>query len=96
MTKHIYYVVILCIVQINLIYAQNVDLVGQLNPYPNLDYADIWGYAAPDGREYALMGVTGGTVIIDITDPANPVEVEFITGPNAPPYEWRDIKTYLN
>lgn len=96
MKKNIYYVVILCLLLMELICAQNVDLVGQLNPYPNLDYADIWGYVAPDGREYALMGVTGGTVIIDITDPANPVEVEFISGPNAPPYEWRDIKTHLN
>jgi choice-of-anchor B domain-containing protein len=40
------------------------------------------------------MGVTGGTSIIDITDPANPVEVDFISGPTAPPYEWRDIKTH--
>ena len=51
------------ILSVSIFYAQtNVDLVGQLNPYPNLDYADIWGYAAPDGREYALMGVTGGTI----------------------------------
>jgi choice-of-anchor B domain-containing protein len=89
-------VIILCLVLINLIFAQNVNLVGQLNPYPNLDYSDIWGYAAPNGREYALMGVTGGTVIIDVSDPAKPVEVDFISGPNAPPYEWRDIKTHLN
>ena len=73
---------------------QNVDLLGSLNPYPNLNYSDIWGYAA-GGREYALMGVTGGTSIIDVTNPAVPVEVSFIPGPLAPPYEWRDIKTHL-
>jgi choice-of-anchor B domain-containing protein len=96
MKKHIFYLLMVCIVCSKIHFAQNIDLAGQLNPYPGLDYADVWGYAAPDGREYALMGVTGGTVIIDISDPSNPVEVEFIIGPNAPPYEWRDIKTHLN
>jgi len=67
---------------------QNVDLLGSLNPYPNLDYSDIWGYAA-GGREYALMGVAGGTSIIDVTNPAAPVEVDFVPGPLAPPYESR-------
>ncbi|MGB5530669.1 MAG: choice-of-anchor B family protein [Ignavibacteriaceae bacterium] len=76
-------------------YGQNVDLLGSLNPHPNLGYTDIWGYAA-NGREYALMGITGGTSIIDVTDPSNPVEVDVIPGPLAPPYEWRDIKTHLN
>jgi choice-of-anchor B domain-containing protein len=96
MKNHIFYVLILCIILINLLFAQNVDLVGQLNPYPGSDYADIWGYVAPDGTEYALMGVAGGTVIIDLSDPVNPIEVEFIPGPLAPPAEWRDIKTHLN
>lgn len=76
-------------------FGQNVDLLGSLNPHPNLPYTDIWGYAA-NGHEYALMGITGGTSIIDVTDPANPVEVDVVPGPLAPPYEWRDIKTHLN
>jgi choice-of-anchor B domain-containing protein len=95
MKNFIYIFITVCLVFVNHLYSQNVDLLGQLNPYPNTAYADIWGYAA-DGREYALMGVTGGTSIIDVTDPANPVEVDFISGPLAPPYEWRDIKTHLN
>jgi choice-of-anchor B domain-containing protein len=95
MKNFIYIFITICLVFVNHLYSQNVDLLGQLNPYPNTAYADVWGYAA-DGREYALMGVTGGTSIIDITDPANPVEVDFISGPAAPPYEWRDIKTHLN
>jgi len=96
MKKNFYHFIFLFLVLSSFSLSQNVDLVGQINPYPNQAYADIWGYAAPDGREYALMGATGGTVIIDLTDPANPVEVSFISGPNAPPYQWRDIKTYLN
>ncbi len=95
MNRVIYIVTIINLVFINNLYSQNVDFLGQLNPYPNTAYADIWGYAA-DGREYALMGVTGGTSIIDVTNPANPAEVDFIPGPTAPPYEWRDIKTHLN
>ena len=95
MNRVIYMVTIISLVFINHLHSQNVDLLGQLNPYPNTAYTDIWGYDA-DGREYALMGVTGGTSIIDVTDPANPVEVDFIPGPTAPPYEWRDIKTHLN
>jgi len=72
---------------------QNVTLLGSLNPYPTKVYTDIWGYEA-GGREYAFLGVTGGTSIIDVTNPANPVEIVFIPGPLAPPYEWRDFKTH--
>lgn len=94
-----YKIVILCCIIYSLLFSeaisQNVELLGTLNPYPNLNYTDIWGYAA-GGREYALLGATGGTSIIDVTNPAAPVEVEFISGPLAPPYEWRDIKTHLN
>lgn len=71
---------------------QSVSLLGTLNPYPGQKYADIWGYSA-DGREYAIMGVTGGTSIIDVTNPANPVEVIKIPGPNSF-YEWRDMKVH--
>ena len=89
--------VIFCMLTINsyVLVGQNITLLGSLNPYPGAAYANIWGYAA-DGREYALMGVTGGTTIIDVTNPSTPVEVAFIPGPLAPPYEWREIKTHLN
>jgi choice-of-anchor B domain-containing protein len=40
------------------------------------------------------MGVTGGTTIIDVTNPSTPIEVSFIPGSLAPPYEWREIKTH--
>ena len=86
---------IFCMLTFNsyVLVGQNITLLGSLNPYPGAAYANIWGYAA-DGREYALMGVTGGTTIIDVTNPSTPVEVAFIPGPLAPPYEWREIKTH--
>lgn len=77
------------------IFGQNVTLLGSLNPYPASSYTDIWGYEA-NGREYAFLGVTGGTSIIDVTNPSNPEEIVFIQGPLAPPYEWRDLKTHSN
>lgn len=63
----------------------------------NSDLANIWGYTDEVGNEYALVGVngsggnTGGLSVVDVTDPANPVEVAFIPGPTS---QWREIKTW--
>lgn len=69
----------------------NVTLLANVNQYGSTGYNDIWGYTAPDGREYAFLGVLNGTSIIDITDPANPVEINFIPSASS---TWKDIKTY--
>ena len=52
---------------------------------------DCWGYISPSGREYALMGTSGGTAFVEITTPGNPQIIANISGPNS---LWRDIKTY--
>ena len=67
----------------------NVSFVGDL-PYAQ-ELSDIWGYAAPDGTEYALVGVGNGTSIVSLADPTNPTEVGFIPGAQS---IWRDIKTF--
>ena len=75
-----------------LIFAQswNCELIGQLD-YSQLAN-DIWGYVASDGTEYALVGTSSGTSIVDVsTDESNPTEVAFISGQNS---TWRDVKTY--
>ena len=72
----------------------NIELIGSLNQYPSIGYSDIWGYVDSMGNEYALMGVGGGTSIISLIYPTNPIEVAFIPGPFAPPFEWRDIKIH--
>ncbi len=42
---------------------------------------DVWGFSK-DGREYAIIALTEqGVSIVDVTDPANPVETSFITIP---------------
>jgi choice-of-anchor B domain-containing protein len=69
----------------------NLTHITTLNQYPQAGYSAIWGYTAPDGREYALLGVQTGTSIVDITDSTNIHEVSFIPGPNT---EWRELKAY--
>ncbi|NOQ72676.1 MAG: choice-of-anchor B family protein [Crocinitomix sp.] len=51
---------------------------------------DIWGYTDEDGNEYALVGAEDGVSVVDVTNPAAPVEVSWIPGLNS---IWRDLKT---
>ena len=57
--------------------SQNVNLVANVNNYPALGYSDCWGYTAPNGSEYALLGVNTGVSVVDVTDTTNIVEVDF-------------------
>jgi len=54
--------------------------------------SDVWGYTAPDGEEYAIIGVLEGVAIVK----ASTLEViDVIPGPqNNDYYYHRDIKTY--
>ncbi len=67
----------------------NVILRGHLDEYA--EYNDIWGYTAPNGDEYVLLGTTVGLSVVNVVDPDNPYETGFIPGPTS---IWRDIKTY--
>lgn len=78
--------------------SSNMYLFGKWNGRPgqppsqfNSIYAAIWGYTAPDNREYAILGCVTGTSFIDITDSNNITEVGFIPGPYS---AWREMKTY--
>ena len=55
------------------------------------DLNDIWGYVAPDGSEYAIVGLRNGVSIVDVSNPDDAVEVARIPGQNS---TWRDIKTW--
>ncbi|MGQ0720312.1 MAG: choice-of-anchor B family protein [Candidatus Eiseniibacteriota bacterium] len=68
--------------------ARNVVFHSRFDAYDR--YSDVWGYTAPDGREYALIGVTRGVVIVNITERSRPYEVAMIDRPDSP---WRDIQT---
>ena len=54
-------------------------------------FSALWGYRAPDGREYAILGCDSGTAFIDITDSADIKEVDFVKGLVS---DWREMKTY--
>ena len=72
----------------------NMPLLGRWqDPTPNR-YNDIWGYAAPDGREYAILGSYTGTHFIDVTAPSQPRQVDYVEGRTNMDAIWRDFKTY--
>lgn len=53
---------------------------------------DVWGWVDEEtGKEYAIVGRTNGTSVVEVTDPDNPVDVGFFPGLNT---TWRDIKTW--
>ena len=51
----------------------------------------MWGWTAPDGREFAIVGERTGTWIVETTDPRNPVERGYFAGPAS---TWREITSY--
>jgi len=63
---------------------KNIDVAGR-------SYSALWGYTAPNGREYAILGYNRGTSFIDITDSANIREVDTLSGLTS---SWREMKTY--
>ena len=71
----------------------NVDSLSHIN-YQQLHAAnlnDVWGYVDELGNEYALVGTSKGTSIVDVTDPANPVEVFWLPGSES---IWRDPSSF--
>lgn len=70
------------------------SLIANKNDHPTANtykYSACWGYRAPNGREYAIIGCQPGTAFYDITDTANVHEVGFQTGLTS---EWREMKVY--
>jgi len=56
--------------------------------------SDVWGWQAPDGSEYAIMGIDNGIVFVDATTGQI---VDTVLGPNIGcGYYWRDMVTYGN
>lgn len=50
-----------------------------------------WGYTTPNGRRYALTGLSVGLSIVDVTSPSQPRVVGLVPGPVS---NWREVKTY--
>ena len=75
-----------------------VDLMG-LVPSSDMgggDAEDLWGWTDPqDGKEYAIVGMAGGTAFVDVTDPTAPVVLGTLpshTGSSL----WRDVKVHAD
>ena len=71
----------------------NVDSISHIN-YQQLHAAnlnDVWGYVDELGNEYALVGTSKGTSIVNVTDPTNPVEVFWLPGSTS---IWRDPSSH--
>lgn len=63
--------------------------IGDFGGYSSAN--DCWGYTSATNREYAIIGLSGGTGFVEITDPGNPVILTTLTGPGS---TWRDIKIF--
>jgi choice-of-anchor B domain-containing protein len=75
---------------------QGMTLIANRNQHPaggSNYYSAIWGYKAPNGREYAILGCYNGTAFVDVTDTANVVECDFVPGMNS---NWREMKVFSN
>src|SRR4030095_7249566 len=97
--KLIYIVfVTLCLVTISFSQLPNFNMhvLANLNQHITTDtYSGCWGYIAPNGREYAILGTHLGTAFIDITDSANIHEVDFVPTPvPGSGNHWREITVY--
>jgi len=75
----------------------NVDLqaflsLEDLGGEPGERVSDLWGWTDPEnGREYALVGRTGGLVFVDVTDAVTPRVLGWVA---ANPAGARDVKVY--
>ncbi len=59
--------------------------------------AGTWGYTAPDGGRYAIMGTAKGVLVLDLRDTANVKVVDEIDGPtntSTPGIYWREMRVY--
>ncbi|HCN38014.1 MAG TPA: hypothetical protein DIS94_09925 [Bacteroidetes bacterium] len=100
MKKLIFLLLIFIAGNVNAQVSRNIKYVKNLNPRPSQPlsqfgskYASVWGWTAPNGREYAILCCVTGTSFVDITDTNNVVECDFVAGSNTP---WREAKTYQN
>ncbi len=76
---------------------QDIDLlhympIGEISTDEGLvTLNDVWGWTAPNGREFALLGRNTGTSFIDISDTDNPIFLADLPTQTSAS-NWRDIK----
>ncbi len=71
---------------------RNVDLLSNFGYSESVN--DVWGYAAPDGTEYAIVGTQNVVSFVRISEDGTELtEVGNFPGANS---TWRDMKTWRN
>ncbi|MFN4234770.1 MAG: choice-of-anchor B family protein [Bacteroidia bacterium] len=77
-------------------YSRWYDANLEAEPNLNIKYNSVWGYYYPLlNKEYAILGGTDGTYIIDVTDPVYPILKDYVPG-RRNKCIWREYKTYQN
>lgn len=67
---------------------KNLRLLGSLH-FPGQRLSGCWHYNKPGGGEYAIVGAENGIVIIDITNPATPINLFQLPGASS---LWHEVK----
>jgi choice-of-anchor B domain-containing protein len=87
-------------IAIIIIFLGSIGLNAQvLDSLSHIDYQalhganlnDVWGYVDEQGNEYAIVGTSKGTSIVNVANPAAPFEVFWIPGTES---IWRDPCVY--
>lgn len=90
------YAILLCII-FNNAFAQNTNLtLRSLMPFnhaSNEELSDVWHYKHSNGKEYAIVGTTHGTSIVDVSNPDAVNEVFWLSGSYT---YWRDPQVWKN
>ncbi|HEY6163111.1 MAG TPA: choice-of-anchor B family protein [Bacteroidia bacterium] len=77
-----------------LAFSQNMNVTFRANmTFPGQTLANICGYVDSQGNEYALCGGSQGLIIVDVTNPSNPVLKVTVPEVNN---LWKEIKVYGN
>lgn len=82
---------------------QNIGLLGHFDdttvaaePVYGIRYQACWGWVHPTTlHEYGVIGSTAGTYILDVTDPTNPIETDYIPHRQTDAI-WHEYKTFGN
>jgi choice-of-anchor B domain-containing protein len=64
---------------------------------PATGASGTWGYTAPDGARYALMGTARGVLVLDLRDAENPRVVDEVAGPTRTSVAgtwWREMRVH--
>lgn len=81
---------------------QNIDLLDVFDDSTvtpestyGIRYQACWGWTDGNGKEYGIIGSTAGTYILDVTNPTDIVQVDYIPG-RRNNCIWHEYKTFGN